>query len=136
MEIMGTFKNTFNREILAQKEAKAKAKEEKRKAKENREPLAVRIMVNAKSLAIGFVYSFAYVMFTYCIIMFGTLYLPSLLNVIISYFDASSTIVINVECACLFFTAWMFIISFAIIKKVTTIYVNGVKALFHSSKEK
>ena len=130
---MGTFKDTFKKEMVAQKAAKEQAKELRRKEREAKGPLIVRIMANAKNIAIGCFYSIAYLLVIYCTVLFVTLYLPSLLNVIVSYFDATATLVITVECACLFFTAWIFVLSFVIVKKVTQIYTNGIKSLFHSN---
>lgn len=129
---MGTFKDTFKKEMDAQKAAKEQAKELRRKEREAKGPLIVRIIANAKNIAIGCFYSIAYLLVIYCAVLFVTLYLPSLLNVIVSYFDATATLVITVECACLFFTAWIFVLSFTIVKKVTQIYKNGIKSLFHS----
>ena len=128
---MGTFKDTFKKEMAAQKAAKEQAKELRRKEREAKGPLIVRIIANAKNIAIGCFYSIAYLLVIYCAVLFVTLYLPSLLNVIVSYFDATATLVITVECACLFFTAWIFVLSFTIVKKVTQIYKNGIKSLFH-----
>lgn len=130
---MGTFKETFKKEMVAQKAAKEQAKELRRKEREAKGPLIVRIMANAKNIAIGGFYSVAYLLVVYCAVLFVTLYLPSLLNVIVSYFNAASTLIITVECACLFFTAWIFVLSFVIVKKVTQIYTNGIKSLFHSN---
>lgn len=129
---MGTFKDTFKKEMAAQKAAKEQAKELRRKEREAKGPLIVRIIANAKNIAIGCFYSIAYLLVIYCAVLFVTLYLPSLLNVIVSYFDATATLVITVECACLFFTTWIFVLSFTIVKKVTQIYKNGIKSLFHS----
>lgn len=129
---MGTFKDTFKKEMAAQKAAKEQAKEARRKEREAKGPLIIRIMTNAKNIAIGGFYSVAYLLVVYCAVLFVTLYLPSLLNVIVAYFDATTTLVITVECACLFFTAWIFVLSFVIVKKVTQIYKNGIKSLFHS----
>ena len=130
---MGTFKETFKKEMVAQKAAKEQAKELRRKEREAKGPLIVRIMANAKNIAIGGFYSVAYMLVIYCAVLFVTLYLPSLLNVIVSYFNAATTLIITVECACLFFTAWIFVLSFVIVKKVTQIYTNGIKSLFHSN---
>lgn len=130
---MGTFKETFKKEMVAQKAAKEQAKELRRKEREAKGPLIVRIMANAKNIAIGGFYSVAYMLVIYCAVLFVTLYLPSLLNVIVSYFNGTTTLVITVECACLFFTAWIFVLSFVIVKKVTQIYTNGIKSLFHSN---
>lgn len=129
---MGTFKDTFKKEMTAQKAAKEQAKELRRKEREAKGPLIVRIMANAKNIVIGGFYSVAYLLVVYCAVLFVTLYLPSLLNVIVSYFNATTTLIITVECACLFFTAWIFVLSFVIVKKVTQIYTNGIKSLFHS----
>ena len=129
---MGTFKDTFKKEMAAQKAVKEQAKELRRKEREAKGPLIVRIMANAKNIAIGGIYSVAYLLVVYCVVLFVTLYLPSLLNVIVAYFDATTTLIITVECACLFFTAWIFVLSFVIVKKVTQIYTNGIKSLFHS----
>ena len=129
---MGTFKDTFKKEMAAQKAAKEQAKELRRKEREAKGPLIVRIMANAKNIAISGFYSVAYLLVVYCTVLFVTLYLPSLLNVIVSYFNATTTLIITVECACLFFTAWIFVLSFVIVKKVTQIYTNGIKSLFHS----
>lgn len=130
---MGTFKDTFKKEMVAQKAAKEQAKELRRKEREAKGPLIVRIMANAKNIAIGGFYSVAYMLVIYCAVLFVTLYLPSLLNVIVSYFNGTTTLIITVECACLFFTAWIFVLSFVIVKKVTQIYTNGIKSLFHSN---
>ena len=130
---MGTFKDTFKKEMDAQKAAKEQAKELRRKEREAKGPLIVRIMANAKNIAIGGFYSVAYMLVIYCAVLFVTLYLPSLLNVIVSYFNGTTTLIITVECACLFFTAWIFVLSFVIVKKVTQIYTNGIKSLFHSN---
>lgn len=130
---MGTFKDTFKKEMAAQKAAKEQAKEARRKEREVKGPLIIRIMANAKNIAIGGFYSVAYLLVVYCAVLFVTLYLPSLLNVIVAYFDATTTLIITVECACLFFTAWIFVLSFVIVKKVTQIYKNGIKSLFHSN---
>ena len=129
---MGTFKDTFKKEMAAQKAAKEQAKELRRKEREAKGPLIVRIMANAKNIAIGGFYSVAYLLVVYCAVLFVTLYLPSLLNVIVSYFNATTSLIITVECACLFFTAWIFVLSFVIVKKVTQIYTNGIKSLFRS----
>lgn len=129
---MGTFKDTFKKEMAAQKAAKEQAKEARRKEREAKGPLVIRIMANMKNITISGLYSVAYLLVVYCAVLFVTLYLPSLLNVIISYFDVTTTLVITVECACLFFTAWIFVLSFVIVKKVTQIYKNGIKSLFCS----
>lgn len=130
---MGTFKDTFKKEMAAQKAAKEQAKELRRKEREAKGSFIVRIIANAKNIVIGGFYSIAYLLVIYCAVLFVTLYLPSLLNVIVAYFDATATLVITVECACLFFTAWIFVLSFVIVKKVTQIYKNGIKSLFHSN---
>lgn len=128
---MGTFKDTFKKEMAAQKAAKEQEKAEKKKERENKGSLAVRILANTKNIGISGLYTVAYMLVVYCIVLFITMYLPSLLNVIVSYFDASTSIVLTVECACLFFTAWIFVISFVIIKKITKVYTGGIKALFN-----
>lgn len=132
---MGTFKETFKTEMAAQKAEKERQKEAKRKAREAKGPLLPRILTNAKSIGIGGLYSLAYLSFVYCLILFITLYLPSLLAVIVSYFDAASTLIMSVQCACLFLTAWVFVVSFVIVRKVTRVYKKGIKSLFHSVSE-
>lgn len=122
---------TFNEEMTKQKEMKAKQKEEREKEREAKGPLGYRIVSNVKNLFIGGIYSAIYLAFTYCVVIFITLYLPDVLRFIVNYFDAATVLVINVECACLFFTAWVFIASFIIIKAVTKLYLKGLKKLFH-----
>lgn len=127
---MASFKDTFKAEVAAQNEAKRKAKEERKKANAAKGPLWMRVMAQSKNIGIGGLYSILYLAFVYCVIMFGTLYLPTLLNVIIGYFEADTTLVISVNNVCLFFTAWVFVISFVIVRAVTKIYKNGMKKLF------
>ena len=127
---MGTFKDTFKAEMEAQKEERRKEKEARKKANEAKGPLIDRIAMHAKNFGIGGVYSVIYLVVVYCIVMFGTLYLPALLNVIIGYFNASTALVIAVDDACLFFTAWMFVISFVIVRSITRMYIRSIKKLF------
>jgi len=127
---MGTFKDTFKAEMEAQKEERRKAKEARKKANEAKGPLLDRIVLHTRNFGIGGIYSALYLVAVYCVVMFGTLYLPALLNVIIGYFNANTTLIIAVDDACLFFTAWMFVISFVIIRTITRVYTRGIKKLF------
>lgn len=127
---MGKFKDTFKSEMEAQKAAKIKAKEERKQMRDAKGPLLFRLMENTKNIGIAGFYSIAYALFVYCIVLFITMYLPSLLGVIVSFFDANTAIILTVECSCLFFTAWIFVLSFVIVKKITKIYLKGTKNLF------
>ena len=131
MNRMGTFTTTLRRELNAQKEEKKREKQRRKEEKEKKGPLIIRILQHTKEIGFGLVYSAAYLCIVYCIILFITLYLPTLLNVILASFDAASTITMAAQCSCLFLTGWIFVISFVIVKKITKIYTNGIKNLFH-----
>ena len=127
---MGTFKETFKSEMAAQKAAKLKAKEDRNKEREAKGSLLFRLVLNTRNIGIAGFYSIAYALFVYCVVLFITMYLPALLGVIVSFFNAETAIVLTVECSCLFFTAWIFVLSFAIIKKITKVYKLSIKRLF------
>lgn len=131
---MNTFTETFKKEMAAQKAARDKAREDRRKEREAKGPLLLRLLANTKNICIAGTYSVAYALFVYCVVLFITMYLPSLLGVIVSFFDADTAFVLAVECACLFFTGWVFILSFVIIRQVTRIYTKGVRRLFVTGK--
>lgn len=132
---MGKFKETFNAEMAAQRAEKIQRKEARKKAKEAKGPLLPRIMSNARNVGIGLVYSFLYFAVVYCIVLFCTLYLPDLLGVIVSYFEGMNVTILSVECACLFFTAWIFAASFFIVRGITKTYLKGIRRLFHPDGE-
>lgn len=127
---MGTFKETFKREMEAQKAAKLKTKEDRKKEREAKGSLLFRLVSNTRNIGIAGLYSIAYTLFVYCIVLFVTMYLPTLLSVIVSSFNAEASIVLTVECSCLFFTAWIFVLSFVIIKKITKVYTRSIRRLF------
>ena len=127
---MGTFKETFKSEMEAQKAAKLKAKEDRKKERDAKGPLIFRLFANAKSIGIAGIYSIAYALFVYCAVLFITMYLPTLLGAIVSFFNAETSIVLTVECSCLFFTAWIFVLSFAIVKQITKVYTRSIRHLF------
>lgn len=127
---MASFKETFKAEVAAQNEAKRKAKEERKKANEAKGPLWMRVATQSKNICVGGLYSIIYLAVVYCVIMFGTLYLPTLLNVVINYFDANTVLVLSVNNVCLFFTAWMFVISFVVVRAATKIYKKAINKLF------
>lgn len=127
---MGTFKDTFKAEMKKQKEERLLAKEARKKANEAKGPLLDRIALHVRNFSIGGIYSALYLVAVYCIVLFSTLYLPALLNIIIGYFDASSTLIIAVNDACLFFTLWLFVISFVVVFLITRFYVRSIKKLF------
>lgn len=129
MDIIGTFKKTMNEELTSQKEAKKAAKAAKREARSRKEPLSVRFMANIKAIAATVLYSMLMLSFSYCLVMLGTMYLPSILDYILKSFG-SSTLMMSVQMACLFFTLWFFAFTFWIIRTVGRIYVKGVKAAF------
>lgn len=127
---MGTFTETFKTEMAAQKAAKAKAKEERKKEREAKGSLLVRACSNIKAISIAGIYSIVYALFVYCVILSVTMYLPLLLGVIVSFFNTETVFVMAVECSSLFFTAWVFVLSFVIIRKATRCYTKGIKRLF------
>lgn len=132
---MGTFTETFRTEMAAQKAAKAKAKEDRRKEREARGSLLVRACSNIRAVSIAGVYSIVYGLFVYCVILSLTMYLPLFLGVIVSFFDAETVFVMSVECASLFFTAWIFVLSFVIVRKATRCYTKGIRRLFPADTE-
>ena len=127
---MGTFKETFKSEMEAQKAAKLKAKEDRKKEREVKGSLLFRLLSNTRNIGVAGLYSVAYMLFVYCVVLFITMYLPALLGVIVSFFNAETAIILTVECSCLFFTGWIFILSFVIIKQITKVYTRSIRRLF------
>lgn len=123
------FVTTFKNEIAAQNKAKADAKEARRKAREAKGPLLPRLLANSKNIAFGAISSLLYLVIVYLIIMFTTLYLPTMLGVILASFE-STALAVTVQYALQFFTLWMLIITVAIVWVITKIYVKGMKHLF------
>lgn len=82
-------------------------------------------------------YTVFMLMITYTIILTCTLSIPNIMSTIIQSFGYnlnSSVEMLLAMLSGLFFTAWMFALSFFVIKKLFGIYINKMKATVHSAE--
>lgn len=105
-------------------------KEEKKRKKETQDPFPVRAKRFVKASFLIAFYTVFFVSFSYVFIMFCTSILPSAISVIVVGLGYKLTTVAEMflgACVGLFFTAWVFVISFVVIRKAFSIYINAVK---------
>lgn len=82
-------------------------------------------------------YTVFMLMITYTIILTCTLSIPNIMSTIIQSFGYnlnSSVEMLLAMLSGLFFTAWMFVLSLFVIKKLFGIYINKMKATVHSAE--
>lgn len=125
---MGNFSDVLE-PIKAEKRRQKEEKEKRRKARQA-EPFADRAMAFVKRWGIRIFYTFFMVAAMYFIILCGTLFVPPAMAYILGglgYSLATTTEVILAIFSGLFLTAWVFVVTFFLGKKVMKIYMINMK---------
>lgn len=119
--IFSSTKSVFNEE-----RAKMKAKKEESK----KIPLGIKIVKFLKTWGLRFFYTVFFGAFSYVWLLVLTAMIPAFANIVlqgIGFTYQTLNEIILAGCASLFFTAWIFVISFVVEKAIFKLYIKGMK---------
>ena len=126
---MGMFSQS--KQTLIDEKNKQAAAKKARKEKAASEKFSTRVLRFLKVWTLRLFYTAFVFVVAYSAILAGTLAIPNMMAVVIASmgFALDSTVeIVLASLSGLFFTGWIFVISFYLVKKVFKIYLNKMKS--------
>lgn len=126
MEAASKLKRIYEEE----KKAQAKRKADRKKAKEAKGPFLIRLGKFLKRWIIRLFHTLFLVCFVYVFVMSCVSIIPAAMGFIVGgmgYTLESAAEILLASLSGLFFTGWVFVISFVIVRKVFGIYIKNIK---------
>lgn len=126
---MGMFSQS--KQILIDEKNKQAAAKKARKEKAASEKFSTRVLKFLKVWTLRLFYTAFVFVVAYSAILAGTLAIPNMMAIVIASmgFALDSTVeIVLASLSGLFFTGWIFVISFYLVKKVFKIYLNKMKS--------